>query len=641
MNIKEIVEGMTAPQVAQVIKDNFNEVDKDKANKTDVNASIAKLAETVETNKTETDAKIDSNKEETDGKLSELGSKYEKDYEPTLIVTDAAKGYKVYDLPLLKDNVYVLTNKSSATLSVDNVNPSNYDEKYDIFGNCVANMQKELVPTANGKFAVYANGINSFEVECLNSLYYKFMQSLNKISANAEDIKKCLREGVNVTSESVLSDANMAEINKIYLLSNKVANTPADYGVLYSISQGLQEYVVQYLLTPNSTLYYRVKWREWRPWYKCSTIDIVLPTFLVHTETGEFVGTLNDGKNAQVGGSKVNLATGSVGNHSCLVADVQGGDTLKVYCTWTGNESYGCGWIATDANGNVVDKFYGDGNGNGYLYAIMPDNASKIYVNGLNGLVPTAEKTTTTKHLDCYTREEVDSKLQKGVGPNISLSMFRKFGVVGDSYASGEVYWKEGSEWKSKDKYSISWGQILARKHGNECTNYSQGGLSTRTWLYSSTVNGLTKMLNSEAEDLYILALGINDYYGLGESYLGTINDITTNADTFYGNYGQIIEQIKAHAPYAKLILFTCAGDTEIVQKFNTAIINIANHYGIPHIVQMEDSFFSSDIYNDMVQGHPRGVAYCGMANAFDRLINDCLKNNYVYFKDLYMNSGD
>ena len=64
MEVKKIVEGMTAPQVAQVIKDNFNEVDKDKANKTDVNASIAKLAETVETNKTE-----------TDGKLSELGSK--------------------------------------------------------------------------------------------------------------------------------------------------------------------------------------------------------------------------------------------------------------------------------------------------------------------------------------------------------------------------------------------------------------------------------------------------------------------------------------------------------------------------------------------------------------------------------------
>lgn len=75
MNIKEIVEGMTAPQVAQVIKDNFNEVDKDKANKTDLNKSISDLESVVEANKTDLTKKIDNNKEDTDKKLSELGSK--------------------------------------------------------------------------------------------------------------------------------------------------------------------------------------------------------------------------------------------------------------------------------------------------------------------------------------------------------------------------------------------------------------------------------------------------------------------------------------------------------------------------------------------------------------------------------------
>lgn len=74
MNIKEIVEGMTAPQVAQVIKDNFNEVDKDKANKTDLNKSISDLESVVEVNKTDLTEKIDNNKDETDAKLSGLGS---------------------------------------------------------------------------------------------------------------------------------------------------------------------------------------------------------------------------------------------------------------------------------------------------------------------------------------------------------------------------------------------------------------------------------------------------------------------------------------------------------------------------------------------------------------------------------------
>ena len=47
MNIKEIIEGMTAPQVAQVIKDNFYEVDKDKANKTETDAKLSELGSNI------------------------------------------------------------------------------------------------------------------------------------------------------------------------------------------------------------------------------------------------------------------------------------------------------------------------------------------------------------------------------------------------------------------------------------------------------------------------------------------------------------------------------------------------------------------------------------------------------------------
>lgn len=88
MEIKKIVEGMTATEVAQVIDDNFKAAEAEKANKTDVNASIFKLTETVESNKTETDAKIDRNKEETDGKLSGLGS-YIENPEYARAYTDA------------------------------------------------------------------------------------------------------------------------------------------------------------------------------------------------------------------------------------------------------------------------------------------------------------------------------------------------------------------------------------------------------------------------------------------------------------------------------------------------------------------------------------------------------------------------
>ena len=220
----------------------------------------------------------------------------------------------------------------------------------------------------------------------------------------------------------------------------------------------------------------------------------------------------------------------------------------------------------------------------------------------------------------------------------ISLSMLQKFGVIGDSYASGVIYIKYGV---SVQKYECSWGQIMARKFGTQCTNYSSGGLSTRTWLTSSA--GLTKLLNHEPEDIYYCALGINDYGQLGEDYLGSLEDITSHqsmaeyADSFYGNYGRIIENIKAHAPHALIVMFTCANTSaEIARRYSSAIIELADYYQIPYIVQAEDPFFATPIYTEMFGGHPTSIGYAGMANAFERLLQDCVFINRDYFKGAY-----
>ena len=104
--------------------------------------------------------------------------------------------------------------------------------------------------------------------------------------------------------------------------------------------------------------------------------------------------------------------------------------------------------------------------------------------------------------------------------PYCDISIFRKFGVIGDSFASGELYYGGGYH----DKYFNSWGQVMARKHGTICTNYSSGGLTTRSWLTDS--KGLPLLNASDPDDIYYLVLGINDNYSLGLSYLGSISDI-------------------------------------------------------------------------------------------------------------------
>ncbi|MFT8584643.1 BppU family phage baseplate upper protein [Liquorilactobacillus hordei] len=215
--------------------------------------------------------------------------------------------------------------------------------------------------------------------------------------------------------------------------------------------------------------------------------------------------------------------------------------------------------------------------------------------------------------------------------PKPSISMFQKIGIIGDSYASGQI-WTDFNGTAITD-YSISWGQIMARQNGLSVSNYSEGGLTTRSWLTSSY--GLTKMQADVIQDLYILVLGINDQNILGTDGLGTVNDISNGTDTFYGNYGKIIAAIKEKSPKAKLVFVDMVRTDENYSIYNTAIKNLADYYKVPMIHQLDDTYFNEGIYDSKMKGgHPRGVGYALMAEAFKRLIESCLLNSYDYFSD-------
>lgn len=208
------------------------------------------------------------------------------------------------------------------------------------------------------------------------------------------------------------------------------------------------------------------------------------------------------------------------------------------------------------------------------------------------------------------------------------ISMFSSIGVIGDSYASGELVF----DGNYVDHYEISWGQILGRKNGINVTNFSKGGLTTQTWLTNE--HGLTLLNSSPKCDLYVLALGINDYYRGKEAYLGTTSDISTQSDTFYGNYSKIINAIKSKAPDSKIIISTIAYKSDLTDKYNDAIRKLATHFNIPVIDQQTEPFFSSDYYlNHMQGGHPTGPVYSGMAKAMQNLIEQSMSDNLSYFE--------
>ena len=243
---------------------------------------------------------------------------------------------------------------------------------------------------------------------------------------------------------------------------------------------------------------------------------------------------------------------------------------------------------------------------------------------------------TDWKQLKTGTPEENEFEYAKP-----SLAMFGKFGVVGDSYASGIL---EDFEHNKKDTFAqmtpemsenLSWPTMLARKWGTSMLHLAKGGLSTRTWLTDD--QGLKKLNESDPQDIYYLCLGINDYYGLGDSYLGIESDMESGADSFYGNYAKIIKAIKTKAPLAKIIMFGITitpGDShDRQQRFSDAQYKIAQHFGIPYISENDDKLFSSDYYTtSMGSGHPSSYLYGAMAEAFERLIQKTIYRNRDYF---------
>ena len=214
---------------------------------------------------------------------------------------------------------------------------------------------------------------------------------------------------------------------------------------------------------------------------------------------------------------------------------------------------------------------------------------------------------------------------------------FKSFGRIGDSLASGaEQDPYDSNTWKFP--VETRWGQYLKQDSGREVKYFSEGGLTTRTWFSSS--NGYTLAEQSANFcQCYLIGLGENDVNKLGADHLGSISDINdsnpdANGDTYYGNYGKIIQKMKALVPNARFFLMTNPyNETGLRLQYNDAVREIASHFENCYLLDLAKDYASEYnqpgfIASSRIDGHYDASAYLYMGKLIARSMNKVIFNN-------------
>lgn len=217
------------------------------------------------------------------------------------------------------------------------------------------------------------------------------------------------------------------------------------------------------------------------------------------------------------------------------------------------------------------------------------------------------------------------------------VGAFQSIGVIGDSLSSGACSSTSGIP----DIYQVSWIQFMARKLGIKGINFSQGGLTTRTWFTSP--NGYDKLINQDNKcQCYFIALGHNDAFRLGESYIGSNSDInmeddSLNADTFYGNYAKIIQTIKKIQPKAKIFVLTIPNAVSPLPLYSDAIRAIAEMFDNVYLLDIaKDNLYKTQFMKTCIRNsHYNAVAYNVVANNMIALVSKFMYNNINEFLDI------
>ena len=222
--------------------------------------------------------------------------------------------------------------------------------------------------------------------------------------------------------------------------------------------------------------------------------------------------------------------------------------------------------------------------------------------------------------------------------PNTSTcNIFKKVVCCGDSYTAGFIADADGVAHKINEDYA--WPHYMSTLTGNDWYNCGCSGCNVLTWQVHS--RGLPAAKNLGKSQAYVIGLMINDVSVKNHVELGTVADIGTDKDTYYGGMSKIIRELNAISPDAKIFVNTCPRADESYFDYNQAVRDIVETYKNKYpvhcidLVEYMDLYESETLQADFWHGHYTAVGYEQFAEIYSVILSKYINEHISEFQDV------
>lgn len=209
------------------------------------------------------------------------------------------------------------------------------------------------------------------------------------------------------------------------------------------------------------------------------------------------------------------------------------------------------------------------------------------------------------------------------------LGIFDSIGGVGDSLTSGYINTTDDANYVDTTCYPKSWLTQLKKITGVDITHYSYQGATAKNWMQNQ--NSFYEKIIETPHEAYFLALGTNDSSDWSGYGLGTIADMGTDTESFYGWYSKVIARIRTANPKAPIFMLSMYWTG--FPTYNQAIQEMANATENAYYIDITDM---NDKYSQYRQGyHFNAIGYYYIAQNIIKRTSDVIIKNHQAFANL------